>query len=81
MDTHWEASPGNDVGKTEKFGMVGGLGAGLAGAAPFIWPKSAAATTVGTFSLEVSQWVSFFHVLQSLWTEGWASNCACNLGS
>lgn len=33
MDTHWVASPGNDVGKMMKFGRVGGFGAGLAGAA------------------------------------------------
>lgn len=55
----------NDVGKTERFGRVGGFGAGLAST---VSPHTAQiiSSNYSSNNYNVSHWV-FFHVLQSLW--------------
>lgn len=75
-----ELHSGNDVGKTESFGRVGGLGQAWLALSPLMQPKSAGATTPALLALKFhNEWGFFFHVLQSLWMERWAGNCAYNL--
>lgn len=70
---------GNDIGKSESFGRVGGLGAGLAGAASFHTAQVSSSNWRHFQSGSFTMREFLFHILQSLQMEGWASNCAFNL--
>lgn len=71
MDTQGELHhSGNEAGKIRRFGRVGGLGQAWLELPPVPWAKSEAATTAGTFSLEMSQWLDFFFPCPSKSVDG-----------